>query len=116
METLPGVHAKLVMLVFHQIADLNVWLILIVQVMRLASKKNVETHALEVVQVALIVKLFHIEPLVLAHQELKETPTKLVVHQFLQNNLWIPVLPVLVETMPFAKDIREKEQQLAAVY
>ena len=71
------------MLESHQTADLNVWLILIVQVIKLVSKKSVEIHALEVVQALLIVKSSHIGLLVLAHQELKVTLTKLDVHQFL---------------------------------
>jgi hypothetical protein len=104
------------MLEFHQTADLNVWSILIVQVIKLVSKKSVEIHALEVVQVLLIVKSYHIGLLVLALQELKVTLTKLDVHQFLLKNLWIHVLPVLVEIMQFARDIKEKEQPLVAVF
>ena len=72
METLQDVLAKLDMLESHQIADLNVWSILIVQVIKLVFKKNVEIPALEPAQALLIVKLFRTGPLVLAHQELME--------------------------------------------
>jgi hypothetical protein len=116
METLQDVLAKLDMLESHQIADLNVWSILIVQVIKLVFKKNVEIPALEPAQALLIVKLFRTGPLVLAHQELMVIPTRLDVHQFLQNNLWILVLQVLVETMLFARDIKEKELQLVLVF
>ena len=84
METLQDVLAKLDMLESHQIADLNVWSILIVQVIKLVFKKNVEIRALEPAQVLLIVKLFRTGLLVLAHHELKVIPTRLDVHQFLQ--------------------------------
>ena len=84
MEMWPVVRARLDTLEYRLTVDRNAWLIPSVQVIEHVFKRNAEIHALEVVQLVLIVKLFHIEPLVLAHQELKVIPTRLDVHQYLQ--------------------------------
>ena len=84
MEMWPVVRARLDTLEYRLTVDQNAWLIPSVQVIEHVFKRNAEIHALEVVQAVPIVKLFHIEPLVLAHQEPEATPTQLVVHQFLQ--------------------------------